>query len=220
MECEADAQGVGTHFPIATTLAQSAILRPKLWERVRMMMNDSRQHAPATLRNRDFILGILRDVLRECERVLFRILNANASMGTSLALSGHRFRVIALDGNPVPTQAMVDELKLDVAERADVIVKMNNPGVWVFGSTDDDDREMGMGVVVEYANRPHNHAGRGVLIEAGARFSRGGLFDLRPLRLTEWSFCGFSRSINMNTDLFHVLYLANKSRSWWQMYLF
>ena len=91
--------------------------------------------------------------VREGERVLFRILNANASMGTSLALSGHRFRVIALDGNPVPTQAMVDELKLDVAERADVIVEMNNPGVWVFGSTDDDDREMGMGVVVEYANR-------------------------------------------------------------------
>jgi hypothetical protein len=27
------------------------------------MMNDPRQHAPATLRNRDFILGILRDVL-------------------------------------------------------------------------------------------------------------------------------------------------------------
>ena len=91
--------------------------------------------------------------VREGERVLFRILNANATMSISLALSGHRFRVIALDGNPVPTQAMVDELKLDVAERADVIVEMNNPGVWVFGSTDDDDREMGMGVVVEYANR-------------------------------------------------------------------
>ena len=30
---------------------------------------------------------------------------------------------------------------------------MNNPGVWVFGSADDDDRNMGMGVVVEYANR-------------------------------------------------------------------
>ena len=28
-----------------------------------MMMNDSRQYASATLRNRDFILGILRDVL-------------------------------------------------------------------------------------------------------------------------------------------------------------
>jgi hypothetical protein len=27
------------------------------------------------------------------------------------------------------------------------------PGVWVFGSTDDEDRNMGMGVVIEYENR-------------------------------------------------------------------
>ena len=84
---------------------------------------------------------------------MFRILNANASMGVSLALSGHRFRVIALDGNPVPVQASVEVLKLDVAERADVIVEMNNPGVWVLGSTDDDDRKMGLGIVVEYENQ-------------------------------------------------------------------
>ena len=54
---------MGAHSPIATTLAQRAILRPQLCERVRMMMSDPRQHAPATLRNRDFILAILRDVL-------------------------------------------------------------------------------------------------------------------------------------------------------------
>jgi FtsP/CotA-like multicopper oxidase with cupredoxin domain len=74
-------------------------------------------------------------------------------MGVSLALPGHKFTVLALDGNPVPVQASVDVLKLDVAERADVIVEMNNPGVWVFGSPDDDDRKRGLGVVVEYANR-------------------------------------------------------------------
>lgn len=34
-------------------------------------------------------------IVREGERVLFRILNANATMGISLALPGHRFRVIA-----------------------------------------------------------------------------------------------------------------------------
>ena len=85
--------------------------------------------------------------------MLFRLLNASGNMGISLALSGHRFIVIALDGNPVPTPATVDVLKLDVAERADVIVEMNNPGVWIFGSTDDDDRNMGMGVVVEYENQ-------------------------------------------------------------------
>jgi FtsP/CotA-like multicopper oxidase with cupredoxin domain len=87
------------------------------------------------------------------ERVLFRILNANASMGLSLALPGHLFQVIALDGNPVPTPAMVDMVKLDVAERADVIVEMTNPGVWVLGAVDDGDRAMGLGVVVEYANQ-------------------------------------------------------------------
>jgi FtsP/CotA-like multicopper oxidase with cupredoxin domain len=91
--------------------------------------------------------------VRQGERVLFRVLNASGSMGISLALSGHRFIVIALDSNPVPTPPAVDALKLDVAERADVIVEMNNPGVWVFGSTDDDDRNLGMGVVVEYENR-------------------------------------------------------------------
>jgi FtsP/CotA-like multicopper oxidase with cupredoxin domain len=91
--------------------------------------------------------------VREGERVLFRMLNASGSMGISLALPGHRFRVTALDGNPVPKQVTVDVLKMDVGERADAIVEMNNPGVWVFGSTDDMDRKMGMGVVIEYANR-------------------------------------------------------------------
>jgi FtsP/CotA-like multicopper oxidase with cupredoxin domain len=91
--------------------------------------------------------------VRQGERVLFRVLNASGNMGVSLALSGHRFIVLALDGNPVRTPTAVNTLKLDVAERADVIVEMNNPGIWVFGSTEDDDRNMGMGVVIEYENR-------------------------------------------------------------------
>jgi FtsP/CotA-like multicopper oxidase with cupredoxin domain len=91
--------------------------------------------------------------VKKGERILFRLLNASASMGISLALSGHRFTVVALDGNPVPTPVTVETLKLDVAERADVIVEMSNPGIWVLGSTDDGDRDMGMGVIVEYANR-------------------------------------------------------------------
>ena len=89
--------------------------------------------------------------VRQGERVLFRLLNASGNMGISLALPGHRFTVVALDGNPVPTRASVDVLQLDVAERADVIVEMDNPGVWVLGAVDSEDREMGMGVVVEYA---------------------------------------------------------------------
>jgi FtsP/CotA-like multicopper oxidase with cupredoxin domain len=91
--------------------------------------------------------------VRQGERVLFRLLNASGNMGISLALPGHRFMVIAMDGNPVAAPATADVLKLDVAERADVVVGMNNPGVWIFGSADDDDRNMGMGVVVEYENQ-------------------------------------------------------------------
>ena len=102
----------------------------------------------------DRMLGHGEPILvRQGERVPFRLLNASGSMGISLALSGHRCTVISLDGNRVPTPAMVDAVKLDVAERAEVIMEMNNPGVWVFGSTDDDDRNMGMGIVVEYAGR-------------------------------------------------------------------
>jgi FtsP/CotA-like multicopper oxidase with cupredoxin domain len=35
----------------------------------------------------------------------------------------------------------------------DAIVEMNSPGVWVFGSTIAKEREMGLGVVVEYAGK-------------------------------------------------------------------
>ena len=90
--------------------------------------------------------------VRQGERVLFRLLNASASENVLLAMAGHRFTVVALDGNPVPTQRPVDTLFLAPAERADVIVTMDNPGVWVFGSARDEDRSKGLGVVIEYAN--------------------------------------------------------------------
>lgn len=142
---------------------REVLLASHTWEGHWVSMQDMKKGPPpdngleamyrsATLGDR--MLGHGEPVrVREGERVLFRFLNANASMGISLALPGHRFQVIALDGNPVPVQAAVEVLKLDVAERADVIVEMNNPGVWVLGSTKDDDRNMGMGVVIEYANK-------------------------------------------------------------------
>ena len=85
------------------------------------------------------------------ERVLFHVLNASATEIRSLALPGHVFRIIALDGNPVPTQAEVPVLWLGTAERISAIVEMNYPGVWVLGDLSDDDRGHGMGIVVEYA---------------------------------------------------------------------
>ena len=91
--------------------------------------------------------------VREGQRVLFRLLNASATENIRLALPGHHFTVLALDGNPVPTAATVDVMVLAPAERADVIVEMNRPGVWILGETDDDYRKMGLGIVIEYANQ-------------------------------------------------------------------
>ena len=64
------------------------------------------------------------------ERVLFHVLNASAGEIRSLALPGHVFRVVALDGNPVPNPATVPVLWLGTAERISAIVEMNRPGVW------------------------------------------------------------------------------------------
>ncbi len=85
------------------------------------------------------------------ERVLFHVLNASATEIRSLALPGHTFTVVALDGNPVPTPSPVETLWIGTAERVSAIVAMNRPGVWILGDLADDDREHGMGIVVEYA---------------------------------------------------------------------
>jgi FtsP/CotA-like multicopper oxidase with cupredoxin domain len=91
--------------------------------------------------------------VREGQRILMRVLNASASEAHWLAFPGHRFSVIALDGNPVPNPASVDQLMLNPGERVDAIVDMNTPGVWILGEPRDDVRKAGMGIVVEYAGR-------------------------------------------------------------------
>jgi FtsP/CotA-like multicopper oxidase with cupredoxin domain len=85
------------------------------------------------------------------ERVLFHVLNGSATEIRSMALPGHTFHVVALDGNPVPNPVSVPVLWLGTAERVSAIVEMSHPGVWILGDTADDDRHHGMGVVVEYA---------------------------------------------------------------------
>ena len=91
--------------------------------------------------------------VKQGERILFHILNASATEIRSLALPGHVFNVVALDGNSAPTQAVVPVLWLGTAERISAIVEMNHPGVWIMGDLADDDRRHGMGIIVEYAGR-------------------------------------------------------------------
>jgi FtsP/CotA-like multicopper oxidase with cupredoxin domain len=89
--------------------------------------------------------------VKQGQRLLLRLLNASATENVVLALPGHQFKILAMDGNPVPNPRSVEVLSLAVAERVDAVVEMNSPGVWVLGSTLEKARQMGLGIVVEYA---------------------------------------------------------------------
>ena len=91
--------------------------------------------------------------VRAGQRLLIHLLNASAIENRRIALAGHKMKVIALDGNPVPTPQTLDSIFLGAGERADVIVEMNHPGVWILGSTEEMVRKAGLGVIVEYAGQ-------------------------------------------------------------------
>jgi FtsP/CotA-like multicopper oxidase with cupredoxin domain len=120
--------------------------------------------------------------VKQGERVLFHVLNGSATEIRSLALPGHSFKVVALDGNPVPTPTEVAVLWLGTAERISAIAEMNHPGVWIMGDLADDDRGQGMGIVLEYAG----HTGKPVWIAPKPfhwdylRFARRGTTALSP----------------------------------------
>ena len=94
--------------------------------------------------------------VRAGQRLLLHVLNASATGNRSIAFAGHLFNVIALDGNSVPSPKPVQVLALGPGERVDAMVEMNRPGIWILGAIKDDDRNDGMGILVEYANQ-HGH---------------------------------------------------------------
>jgi FtsP/CotA-like multicopper oxidase with cupredoxin domain len=91
--------------------------------------------------------------VRQGQRLLVHVLNASATGNRSIAFAGHLFNVLALDGNPVPSPHPVEVLAMGPGERVDAVVEMNRPGIWILGATKDDDRNDGMGILVEYANQ-------------------------------------------------------------------
>jgi FtsP/CotA-like multicopper oxidase with cupredoxin domain len=91
--------------------------------------------------------------VKEGQRLLIHFLNASAIENRRVGFPGHKFKVIALDGNPVPTPQLVETLFLGAGERIDALVEMNNPGVWIMGETADQVRSQGCGIIVEYANQ-------------------------------------------------------------------
>jgi len=128
--------------------------------------------------------------VKQGERILFHVLNGSATEIRSLALPGHSFRVVALDGNPAPNPATVPVLWIGTAERASAIVEMNHPGIWIMGDLADDDRRRGMGIVVEYAG----HTGKSQWIAPPpfrwnyARFAKPGVSASPPDETLEMIF--------------------------------
>jgi FtsP/CotA-like multicopper oxidase with cupredoxin domain len=75
--------------------------------------------------------------VKQGQRVMFHILNANATRQHRLAFTGHKFNLVAWDGNRVPAPRDVDTLELGPGERVDALVTMDHPGVWTLGEADD-----------------------------------------------------------------------------------
>jgi len=89
--------------------------------------------------------------VKQGQRVLLQILNSSPTEVHWIAFAGHKFEVIALDGNPVPQPRVVPMLRLAPAERVSAVVEMNNPGVWVMGEVRKHIMAAGLGIVIEYA---------------------------------------------------------------------
>jgi FtsP/CotA-like multicopper oxidase with cupredoxin domain len=89
--------------------------------------------------------------VRTGQRLLLHILNASPTEVHWLAFAGHQMQVISLDGNSVPHPKRVSMLHLAPAERADVLVELNNPGIWILGEVRKHVQAAGMAMVVEYA---------------------------------------------------------------------
>jgi len=89
--------------------------------------------------------------VKQGDRVLIHVLNSSPTEVHWIALAGHSFQLIALDGNAVPQAQTVAMLRLAPAERVSAVVEMNNPGAWVLGEVRKHIQSAGMGVVIEYA---------------------------------------------------------------------
>ena len=67
------------------------------------------------------------------ERIRVRLINAG-SLPHAVHLHGQSFKIIATDGNPVPSAAQLtkDTVLIGPAERYDMEIDGTNPGIWMF----------------------------------------------------------------------------------------
>ncbi len=73
-------------------------------------------------------------MVKENEHILIRLINAGTQEIHPMHTHGHAFKVVAIDGYPVPesAQQIRDNLPVHPGERYDIELVADNPGVWLF----------------------------------------------------------------------------------------
>jgi hypothetical protein len=118
--------------------------------------------------------------VREGQRILFEFYHAGTTYagtdaaGVSLHLPHHAFKILTLDGYPVPRPRLVEHLFIGPGERVQALVHMSNPGRWILGALDREHRVAGFGRIVEYAH------------------ARGGALQA-PLQRPQWHYHEFEQ---------------------------
>lgn len=90
-------------------------------------------------------------VVKEGEKVRLRLINAGYLTHT-MHLHGHEFKVIASDGQPVNSPAVITDQGIAIApgERYDLEFTANHPGSWLLEEHGNDDRVKNMRAVIAY----------------------------------------------------------------------
>ncbi len=69
--------------------------------------------------------------MRPGETQLWRFTNQAANLIYRITLKGHKFRVVARDGTPLPAEIVTDEIIIGSAGRVDVLVDAGDPGEYI-----------------------------------------------------------------------------------------
>lgn len=90
-------------------------------------------------------------VVKEGEKVRLRLINAGYLTHT-MHLHGHEFKIIASDGQPVNSPAVITDQGIAIApgERYDIEFTANNPGTWLLEEHGSDERVKNMRAVIQY----------------------------------------------------------------------
>ena len=98
--------------------------------------------------------------VKKGERVRIRLINAGSMSMHPMHLHGHSFKIIAVDGNPLPGGMRRDVVPMTPGERYDIEFVANNPGVWLFHCHDLHHADAGMATLVQYEGfQPVDKAG-------------------------------------------------------------